>query len=152
MTSEERAEILSFLHANPMGVLSTINADNASSESALVAFAETDDFELIFQTLNDARKYKNLKHEHRISFVTGWEVEKTKQITLQYEGVARELEIDSDEYRKCRAIFEAKKTPCTSEFLDNPKSRLFIVKPIWLSYSDYSGAIPRIIEIKKADI
>lgn len=146
MTPVEKEEILTFLHGNPMATISTIHHESGAPGSALIAFAETPDFEIIFQTLNDARKYANLKSDSRVSLVTGWKVEKREQITFQYEGNVRELENGSSEYKKYRTIFEEKKTPCTSEFLDNPKSRIFVVTPIWLSYSDYSQETPRIVE------
>jgi hypothetical protein len=146
MTESERIEVLGFLRKNPMGVLSTIHYLTAAPESALVAFAETPTFELIFQTLTTSRKYSNLALDSRVSFVTGWEIEKPQQITFQYEGLAKELDSTSSEYHRCRQIFEEKKTPCTAEFLNNPDSRLFIISPSWFGYSDYTKEIPRIIE------
>jgi nitroimidazol reductase NimA-like FMN-containing flavoprotein (pyridoxamine 5'-phosphate oxidase superfamily) len=94
MTESETLEILHFLNANPMGVISTIHKDTGTPESALIAFAETPIFELIFQTLNTSRKYLNLKQNPHISFVTGWEIDKPHQITFQYEGRAREIPIE----------------------------------------------------------
>jgi hypothetical protein len=140
------AEILGFLHTHPMAVISTIHHDTHTPEAALVAFCETDDFEIIFQTFNDARKYTNIQHNPHVAFVVGWDVQKEKQITFQYEGIARELTIGTDEYKKYRTVFESKKTPCTREFLDQPKSRLFVCTPTWFGYSDYTQKTPRIIE------
>lgn len=144
--AEERKEILNFLHAHPMAVISTVHNDKLAPEAALVAFCETDDFEMIFQTFNDARKYTNIQHNPHVAFVVGWDIEKEKQITFQYEGVARELVVGTNEYKKYRATFEAKKTPCTSEFLNQPKSHLFVCTPTWFGYSDYTQKIPRVIE------
>lgn len=146
MSDSEKTEVLGFLRGNAMGVISTLHQDTGAPESAVIAFAETSDFQLIFQTFNTARKYKNIYADARISFVTGWETEKSRQITFQYEGLARELDSSTDEYEKYRTIFEQKETPCTSDFLNNPRSRLFVVSPIWFGYSDYRTDIPRVIE------
>ncbi|MEO6536152.1 MAG: pyridoxamine 5'-phosphate oxidase family protein [Candidatus Paceibacterota bacterium] len=146
MTEAEKDEILNFLHRNPMGVISTVHKSDGAPESALVAFAETSDFKLIFQTLTAARKYVNLKTDPRVSFVIGWEIDKQHQITLQYEGSAMEIVNEDSDYQEYRKIFEQKKTPCTTDFLDNPKSRLFLIEPRWIGYSDYSSDVPRIIE------
>lgn len=146
MNGPEKQEILEFLKKNPMGTISTIHADTGAPESALIAFAETNELEIIFQTFYDARKYTNLKNDSRIAFVTGWEIEKINQITFQYEGFAQELKVGTNKYNEYRKIFEGKKTPCTIEFLDNPKSRIFLVTSTWFSYSDYTQEIPRIIE------
>jgi pyridoxine/pyridoxamine 5'-phosphate oxidase len=146
MTEPEMIEVLDFLGKNPVGVISTIHKDIGTPESALVAFAETPTFEIIFQTLTTSRKYLNLKKSPCISFVTGWKIDKPNQITFQYEGSARELDINDAEYKKYRSAFEQKKTPCTVEFLDNPNSRLFVVSPVWFSYSNYTQENSRIIE------
>jgi len=137
-------EILAFLHSNPMAVISTVHKNELAPEAALVAFCETDTFEFIFQTFNDARKYNNLQENPNVAFVVGWNIEKENQITFQYEGIVKEL--SGKEYKKYRRIFEAKKTPCEAEWLDKEKSRLFMVKPKWFGYSDYTGDVPRITE------
>lgn len=146
LSLNEKQQVLNFLHVHLMAVISTIHYDKNAPEAALVAFCETEDFEIIFQTFNDARKYINLQHNPNVAFVVGWDIKKEKQITFQYEGIARELVTGTDEYKKCRIIFEAKKTPCTNEFLDQPKSRLFVCKPTWFGYSDYTQDTPYVIE------
>ena len=138
------AEILAFLHSNPMAVVSTIHKSVDAPESALVAFCETQDFEIIFQTFNNSRKYENLQHNSNVAFVIGWDIDKSNQRTLQYEGTAQELS-DMD-YKKYRHLFETKDTPCKKQWLDKEESRLFIVKPTWIGYSDYTKEIPKITE------
>lgn len=146
LKQEDKAKVLNFLRAHPMAVISTIHHDKDAPEAALVAFCETDSFEMIFQTFNDARKYHNIHKNPNVAFVVGWDIEKEKQITFQYEGVAHELTIGTDEYTKYRTLFENKKTPCTSDFLDQPKSRLFVCAPTWFGYSDYTQTTPCVIE------
>jgi uncharacterized pyridoxamine 5'-phosphate oxidase family protein len=146
MTPVEKEEILTFLSKNPLGVISTLHEATGAPEAALIAFAETSDFKIIFQTMNDARKYTNLKHDSRIAFTTGGGTEKLQHITFQYEGVAREVEPINPDYKKYRAIFENKDTPCTIEFLDNPRSRIFVASPTWCSYSDYTKEKVKVVQ------
>ena len=129
-----------------MAVIATVHKEKIAPEAALVAFCETEDFEIIFQTFNDARKYANIKANPNVAFVVGWDIEKERQVTFQFEGIARELVEGTNEYKKYRAIFEDKNTPCTREFLDGPKSRMFVAKPTWFGYSDYTKDAPRVIE------
>lgn len=136
-------EIYSFLNQNPLGVISTLATGSSQPESALVAFAETKQLELIFQTFVDSRKYANLKSNPKVSFVTGWSLE--SYVTLQYEGVAEE--ISAENLEEFKTIFKAKDTPCTDEFLNNPKCRFFLVKPTWIGYSDYTQAKPGVVEL-----
>lgn len=142
MNLKERKEILDFMFVNKLAVISTLSSEGPKPESALIAFAETEEFELIFETFFDTRKYTNLKSNNRVSFVIGWDF--NKYITLQYEGNAIELEENEIDYYK--NIFKAKKTPCTDKFLQNPKVRLFKVVPTWFRYSNYTKAKPLILE------
>ncbi len=146
LSEKQKSEILSFLHKKPMAVIATVHSNRIAPEAALVAFCETEEFEIIFQTFNDTRKYKNIKDNPDVAFVVGWDVAKERQITFQYEGIAFELKIGTHKYRRYRDIFEKKKTPCTREFLDQPKSRIFVCKPLWFGYSDYTQKTPRVIE------
>jgi hypothetical protein len=111
--------------------------------SALVAFAQTDDLHLIFETFVDTRKWDNLQLNPYVAFVMGWDI--SKYITMQYEGVA--TAVPTNEIEKYTRLFLAKDTPCTESFLRGPRIRLFTVKPTWIRYSDYTGAIPNIIEM-----
>lgn len=148
MTIEDiKSEIRTFLNENPMTTISTINHLTKGPESALVAFAELATLELIFETFHIARKYDNLRQDGRVSFVIGWDIK--RHITVQYEGIASEL--SGDDIEVYRQIFIDKKTPCTEQFLRDPRVRLFKVSPTWLRYSDYTLGTPRIIELTVND-
>ena len=75
-----------FIRQNKFAVLATVSSDN-KSESAYVGIAVTTELKIIFETVSDSRKYKNLVLNPNISFVIGWENERT----LQYEGMAEIL-------------------------------------------------------------
>ena len=112
-------------------------------ESALVAFAETDHLELIFETFDYSRKYLNLKHNPLVSFVVGWD--EKEHITLQYEGCAREA--PPERIKEYQSILLSKKTPCTAEFLLHPRAKLFLVSPRWIGFSDYTQRPSEILEM-----
>ncbi len=142
MTDKEKNTVLRFLHSSPLASVATISSTSPFPESAMVAFAEFDTFEIVFETFHTARKYENLLHNPHLSLVAGQTT--GRHITLQYEGVA-ELIAEGDAERHIKHFLQ-KDTPCTEVFLRDPRAQLFKVVPIWLRYSDYTGRTPYIIE------
>lgn len=134
--------ILQFLKTQPMAVVATIAADSWQPESALIAFTQTSNLEIIFETFVDSRKYQNLQQNPRTALVIGWDM--ARYITVQYEGIA--APVDSREYEMCVQAFRAKDTPCTEQFLRDSRVRFFKVKPTWIRYSDYTLDPPHIVE------
>jgi general stress protein 26 len=131
-----------FLKSQPMATVSTIARNSNIPESALIAFAQTDKLEIIFESFVNARKWKNLQSNPHVSLVIGWDTQ--VHITVQYEGVAKPIpEAERSVYIN---MFLAKKTPCTEKFLNDPRVRLFKVRPTWMRYSDYTNTKPLILE------
>lgn len=127
-----------------MATIATVDNNTAQPESALIAFAELDNLEIIFETFVNTRKYRNLKRNNRVALVVGWDTK--HHVTLQYEGVAHP--VTGTDIVKYRNIFLSKDTPCTEEFLLDPRVRLFRIVPTWIALSDYTGTAPHIIELK----
>jgi len=73
-----------FISQQKYAIMSSVSADN-KPQSACVGFATTPELSLIFDTLVDSRKYRNLLNNPHISFVIGWEDGQT----VQYQGIAR---------------------------------------------------------------
>jgi general stress protein 26 len=139
----DKDRILNFLHSHPMATIATVDEKTSKPESALIAFAELDNLEIIFETFVDTRKYNNLRKNNHVALVVGWDTE--HHITLQYEGIAKPITgTDIDIYRN---IFLAKDTPCTEEFLLDPRVRLFRVSPTWMALSDYTTGKPVVTEL-----
>lgn len=136
------ATILAFLKNWPMATISTIMPGLLQPESALIAFAQTDKLEIIFESFADTRKWRNLQKNQHVALVVGWDVK--RHITLQYEGLANAIPVS--EIEKYATIFLAKDTPCSETFLHDPRVRLFKVRPTWIRYSDYTGTVPVIFE------
>lgn len=96
---------------------------------AVVGIAVSPELEIVFDTLNTSRKYRNLVRRPQCSFVF-WSGERT----LQYEGEAEELELPR--LAKFQQIyFEA--WPDGPARMNWPGLVYFAVKPIWIRYTDY---------------
>jgi hypothetical protein len=78
-----RAELFAFISGCNLGVLGSVSPEGVP-QSALVGIAVTEKLEIVFDTLNTTRKFRNLAGHHRASFVIGWAGEKT----VQFEGDA----------------------------------------------------------------
>jgi general stress protein 26 len=131
-------EVFRFLDGEKLGVLATVAVDG-SPEAALMGVVATPELELIFDTVKSSRKYPNLKSNPRVAWVIGC----TSEITVQYEGIAEELEgIELAKYKK---IYFAKFTdgPVRESW---PGITYFVVRPKWVRYCDYNPAKRRIEE------
>ena len=133
-------EVFKFMDGEKLGVLSTVGEDG-NPESALMGVVATPELELIFDTVKSSRKYPNLKSNSRVAWVIGCSTE----VTVQYEGVAEELE--GEALAKYKEIYFAK-------FADGPKREnwpgitYFVVRPKWVRYCDYNPESRRIEEKK----
>jgi uncharacterized pyridoxamine 5'-phosphate oxidase family protein len=127
-----------FLKAHKLGVIATLNA--RKPEAAAIDFSETSKLEVVFTTLAFYRKYKNLNKNSKAAFVVGGE----KGVTLQYEGLARELSRGAFKKYYKRHV---QKNPVEKKFASMPEARFFIVKPTWLRYSDFTAKPNNIFEI-----
>ncbi len=78
-------DLYRFIASHDLAVLGTTSSAD-TPECALVGIAVTPSLEIVFDTVNTSRKYRNLMHRPSAAFVIGWE----NEITLQYEGEAHE--------------------------------------------------------------
>ena len=130
------AELYAFIATHRLGVLGTICHDG-TPQSALVGIAVTQQLEIIFDTVKTSRKYPNLVARSRCSFVIGgWG--KGEQ-TVQYEGAAEELKSPELE-RHQEAYFAV--WPDGPARLSWPGIVYFVVRPIWIRYSDFDQNPP----------
>lgn len=134
-------KILAFLKKHTLTVISTIHTDSARPESAVIAFSEHDNLELVFGTSNKTRKYKNLQENPHVSFVIGWD---HSLGTVQYEGIAREL---STEESAAHSATQIQKNPGSAKFANRDDQRYFLVTPTWIRLTDMSTKPQKILEI-----
>lgn len=128
------------LHKTNLTVISTVSGDGMP-ESAVIEFGETESLELIFNTLNTSRKYKNLQKNPHVSFVIGWD----DKITVQYEGIVSELNgKDLETYQE--TFFE--KNPDAKKWAQVKEISFFKVMPAWIRYSDLNTHPWNVFELK----
>lgn len=142
LSPDHHTLVLNHLRANNLGVLSTLHPKQPQPQSALVAFVETDQLELYFQTRSTSRKFRNLAVNRKVSFVIGWQL--TDYRTLQYEGTVQFLQ-DAAERDACKQLFIAKDSPAVGQ-LEHPDTQFFRITPTWLRYSDYGAHPPVVFE------
>lgn len=140
-------QLLDFLRQHRVAVESSVSASGAP-QAAIIGVAFTDDFEIIFDTVESTRKAKNLRQNPQLAFVIGgWGPGDQK--TVQYEGVPDEPM--GAELERIKPIYYA-------VYPDGP-SRLawtgliyLRVRPTWLRYSNYSVDPPEIVEFTPAQL
>ncbi len=125
-----KKRIMDFMEVNMLTVISTVDANINKPESAVIAFAQKDNFELIFGTKNTTRKYKNLQKNPNVSFIIGWDSDTG---TVQYEGIAKEL---SGEESKLHSSILIAKNPRSEKFVHKEDQRYFLVQPTWIRILD----------------
>jgi uncharacterized pyridoxamine 5'-phosphate oxidase family protein len=131
------AFIYIFIKQNKFAVLSTVSSDN-TPESACVDIAVTEEVKLIFDTVSDSRKYKNLLLNKNISFVIGWE----NRQTIQYEEA--EKNFNKTHLNEFLNIY-LEAFPDGTDRKENWKNiTYFVVEPKWLRFSDFSELPPAI--------
>lgn len=132
-------DLVTFLRKYQLAVQASVASDGAP-QAAVIGFVVSDDLELFFDTLSSSRKYQNLTRDRRIALVIGWDDE----CTVQLEGV-----IDEPSGTALRALQEL----YFARFPEGPERqrleeiRYLRVRPTWVRYSDFSVALPDIVEI-----
>ncbi len=132
MTPEDtKSHILKLLGDELVCVISTVTSEGLS-ESAAMAFTAFEDFSIAFQTPDNTRKYQNLKSNPSVSIVVGWDV--LTMISVQYEGFAQEV-TDAEEINRIRKA-QLEKNSHSERYAHIPENKYFLVKPLWVRYSE----------------
>ena len=126
-----RKDLFGFLRQHRLGVLATVS-ESGAPESAVVGIAVTNSLELIFDTLENTRKCRNLRRNPHISFVVGWD----NEITVQYEGIADEPK--GKELDRLKQVYFAA-YPDGPDRQSWPGITYFRVRPRWARYSDFNA-------------
>jgi hypothetical protein len=117
-----------------------------SPQSAVVGVAVSDDFEIVFDTLDSSRKAQNLRRKPEIAIVFRGLMQDDER-TVQYEGVTDEP-TDAERARLIDlylGVFPDGQARQTWTGLIYVRA-----KPTWLRYSDYSQDPPEIVEFDRA--
>ena len=142
-----RAELVNFLREVPLLTVASIGPDGRP-QAALLGVAVGDNLELVFDTLETTRKFRNVRRDPRVAFVFGkaggYVAGKHDERTLQYEGIAEipagvELKRAQDLYF---GLF-----PDGRERLKWPHITYVRTRPVWIRFSDYNQNPPVIAEL-----
>jgi hypothetical protein len=131
-------DLYRFLSGQRLAVVSSIGPDGAP-QSAVVGIGVTPDLKVVFDTLKETRKCRNLLARSACSLVIGWD----NEITAQYQGFAVNRRKHEEGAWK-DAYFKA--WPDGRERLSWPGITYFVVLPRWIRYSDFNQRPPSIIE------
>ena len=137
-----RATLLAFLRSHRYAVESSVHAAG-TPQSAVVGIAVSDDFAIVFDTIDTSRKAQNLRRHGEIAFVIGG-LAANEQRTVQYEGVADEP-LGAERNRLVDLYLGV--FPDGRERQSWPGLIYVRVTPRWLRYSDYSQDPPEIVEL-----
>jgi pyridoxine/pyridoxamine 5'-phosphate oxidase len=131
-------ELYQFIAKQSLAVVGSISPEGVP-QSALVGVAVTEDLEIIFDTLNTSRKYRNLVSNTRASVVIGWEHE----TTVQLEGEA--FLPEGEALMRYKTVYFAK-WPDGPSRQSWPGLVYFVTRPRWIRYSDFNQQPPLIEE------
>ena len=140
----DRQGLLAFMRRHRLGVQSSVTPRGAA-QSAVVGFAVTDKFHLIFDTVDTTRKVKNLRKNPKTSFVIGGIKDGDEQ-TVQYDGLADEptgAELNVLKLAYFKVFPEGRDRQAW------PGICYVRVRPTWIRYSDYNQDPPVIEEFTK---
>ncbi|HET9400350.1 MAG TPA: pyridoxamine 5'-phosphate oxidase family protein [Candidatus Acidoferrales bacterium] len=144
MTSRD---VLAYMRTQRLAVQSSVSADG-KSQAAIVGFAVSDQFEIVFDTLQDTRKARNLRSNPAIALVIGGWTPGNER-TVQFEGIADEPSGEDLERLK-RTYYDV--YPDGVARAKWPGLTYIRVKPTWLRFSDYNQNPPVIIEFTAAEL
>jgi hypothetical protein len=137
-----RADILEFMRSHSLAVEASVSP-LGGPQAAVVGFIVTDDFEIVFDTIDTTRKVVNLRRHAACALVIGGMVSGDER-TVQYEGIADEpTGEDLERLKECYFV----------RFHDGrdrqhwPGLTYIRVQPRWLRFSDFNQSPPAIVEV-----
>ena len=137
----DATRLLEFLRRHRLAVQASISRAGAP-QAAVVGYAVTDRFEIVFETVDFSRKAQNLRRNNRIALVIGGTLDGEER-TVQYEGIADEP--SANELEALRQVYYA-------AYPDGPsrlswRGLIYVrVRPTWIRYSDFHANPPEIVE------
>jgi hypothetical protein len=142
-----RAALLSFLRSHRLVVQSSVHP-SGGPQSAVVGIAVSDDFEIIFDTLENSRKAQSLREHPEISFVFADLTGKDER-TVQCEGL-----VDAPTGAELNRLIDLylEVFPDGRERQKWPGLIYVTTKLTWLRYSDYNQNPAQIVEFDREEL
>lgn len=141
------AKLLEFLRSHRLAVQASVSP-NSGSQAAVVGFAISDHFEIVFDTLETTRKARNLRSNPHIALVIGG-LTAGDERTVHYEGIADEP--TGAELDRLKQIYYSVYNDGANR-ATWPGLIYIRAKPKWLRYSDYNQNPPEILEFGAEDL
>jgi hypothetical protein len=135
--------LLEFMRLHRLAVQASVSAVGAA-QAALIGVAITDQFEIVFDTIQTTRKAQNLRLNPHIALVIGGWAPGDER-TVQYEGVADEP--SGRELDRLKQVYYV-------AYPDGPARAswpglIYVrVRPTWVRYSDFNVDPPEIVEFR----
>ncbi len=143
-----RNELVKFMRENPLVTAATLSQDGAP-QAALLGVATSDQLELVFDTVDNSRKFGNVLRDGRIAVVFGaaggYVSGSHDERTVQYQGVADVP--NGDELKRVQEEIYFKLFPDGRDRLKWPHIAYVRVRPTWMRYSNYNVNPPEIVEL-----
>jgi general stress protein 26 len=117
-------------------------------QAAVVGIAVTDEFEIVFDTLESTRKAMNLRQNSQVALVIGG-LNAGDERTAQLEGTADEPK--GAELERIKAAYYSA-YPDGPTRLSWPGLIYVRVRPTWVRYCDYNVNPPQIVEFHAEDL
>ena len=139
--------LLEFMRLHRLAVQASVSVEGVP-QAAMVGFAVSDEFEIVFDTVETTRKARNLRQNPHLALVIGGWVPDDER-TVQYEGEADEP--SGAELDRLKQVYYA-------AYPDGPSRAgwpglIYVrVRPTWVRYSDYNKDPPEIVEFRAADL
>jgi len=136
-----RPEILEFVRSHSLAVQASVSPRGAP-QAAVVGFIVTDHFEIVFDSVDTARKVVNLRRNAACAFVIGGMLNGDER-TVQCEGITDEP-AGADLERLKELYFV--RFPDGRDRQHWPGLIYLRVRPRWLRFSDFNQSPPAIVE------
>ena len=139
--------LLDFMRLHRLAVQASVSPAGVP-QAAMVGFAVSDQFEIVFDTVQTTRKAQNLRQNPQLALVIGGWVPDDER-TVQYEGEADEP--SGAELDRLKQVYYA-------AYPDGPgraswPGLIYVrVRPRWVRYSDYNKDPPEIVEFQAKDL
>jgi uncharacterized pyridoxamine 5'-phosphate oxidase family protein len=138
-----RNELLQILRSGKLGAIATVSP-NGEPQNAVVGYGVSENLEIVFDTLEESRKYQNLILNKKVGFVV-W----TETSTVQLQATA--FFPEGDDLERLKGVyFEA--YPDGVERLSWPGLHHVALRPTWARFSDFGQNPPLLVEWSESEL
>ncbi|HEY5714152.1 MAG TPA: pyridoxamine 5'-phosphate oxidase family protein [Candidatus Gracilibacteria bacterium] len=130
--TEKNRLFRNFLKDHTFATISTVSPQQKPESATVEYFLLDEGLDVVFRTQTNFRKYKNLKQNPAVAL----QIRAQETSTLQYEGMAQEIALDSLSVNEKIAI--ASRSISGRVIYEEDKGVYFRIKPTWIRLTDVS--------------